>query len=158
MALYKVLCFIKFDLINNGFGIINDDDISLHLVRVINIIQKIILRHMKKNCGRYDTNTSSKSTIEILPICMSPPEISITKTDLDILDVQTTKTVQLPHVVSDDGDCPVAVEEVCDLAGLPDPHATVTNGSVNPLLRRRRFASTWKRIKRSALSLCCCVR
>jgi hypothetical protein len=34
MAIYTVL-FIKFDLINNGFSIIHEDDISIQLVRVI---------------------------------------------------------------------------------------------------------------------------
>jgi hypothetical protein len=48
MALYTVVCFIKFDLINNGFSIIHEDDISIQLVRVIIIIQKMMLLRMKK--------------------------------------------------------------------------------------------------------------
>jgi hypothetical protein len=59
--------------------------------------------------------------------------------------VDTEKCVQLPlvqdAVVSDDVDWPVVIdesgEELRVLAGLLDPHAAVTNTSVNPLPRRQ---------------------
>jgi hypothetical protein len=71
MALYTVLCFIQFYLINNGFGIIHEDDISIRLVRVINIIQKMMLLLMQNNsCSRSDAHTSSEDIIivEVLQI------------------------------------------------------------------------------------------
>jgi hypothetical protein len=59
---------------------------------------------------------------------------------------------------TDDVGCPLSSEDMDDPAVGFDPHAVVANVSVNPLPRRKRFASTWKRIKRSVLRLCCCVR
>jgi hypothetical protein len=120
---------------------------------------------MENNSGRSDahTYTSSENIIaEIFQIGMSQPEEIIETSDIETVELVDTENIQLPldqdAVVSDDVDCPVMIEEVIFLAGLPDPHAAVTNISVNPLPCRRRFASTWKRINHSALCLCCCVR
>jgi hypothetical protein len=108
---------------------------------------------MENNSGRSDarTYTSSENTIvEIFQIGTSQPEEVIETPDIDTVELVDTE-------ISDDTDCPVVIEEVIVLADLPDLHMAVTNISVNLLPRRLRFASTWKRIKRSALRLCCCV-
>jgi hypothetical protein len=103
MALYTVLCFIKFDLINNGFG----------------IIQKMMLLRMDNNRGKSDAHTSSKDNkiVEVLKIGMSQLEDVIIKTPvIETVVFVNKEKVQLPLVqdiaVSDDVDCPVVIEEV----------------------------------------------
>jgi len=102
MALYTVLCFIKFDLINNGFGIIHEDDISIQLVRVIIIIQRMMLLRMQNNsCSRSDAHTSSEDIIivEVLQIGMTQSEAVVIKTpEIDTVELVNKEIVQLPLV------------------------------------------------------------
>uniref|UniRef100_A0A2S2PHY9 Uncharacterized protein n=1 Tax=Schizaphis graminum TaxID=13262 RepID=A0A2S2PHY9_SCHGA len=119
-------------------------------------IREMIIERMRNR----DINTSYESENLVVNILKIGTDEGI------ISDSDSEDDVQLPPpsvTESDDVDCPVVIreldEEVSVLAGLPDPHAAVTDGSVSvdPLPRRRRyFASAWRRIKRSALRLCCC--
>jgi len=195
MALYTAQCYIQIILINNGSDTIDDYDVSMNLLRTINMIQRLLVQRMYNNSITSEAHryTSSRNIIvELLQMGTSELEmldVHITTTDLETADLDldfdfgldfdldldfdfdfdlgSKGDVHLPLVgdvieSDDDVDCPVVVEELGEevrvLAGVPDPHVDVTNVKVDPLPRRRRFASTWKRIKRSALRLCCCVR
>jgi len=87
--------------------------------------------------------SSENIIVEIFQIGISQPEEVIETPDIETVELVDTENIQLPlvqdAVVSDDVDDPVVIEEVSVLAGLPDPHAVVTNISVNPLPRLRRF-------------------
>jgi hypothetical protein len=97
---------------------------------------------MENNSGRSDAHTYTSSEniiVEIFQIGMSQPEEVIETPDIETVELVDTENIQLPlvqdAVVNDDVDCPVVIEEVIFLAGLPDPHAAVTNIIVNPLPR-----------------------
>jgi hypothetical protein len=119
---------------------------------------------MENNNSRSDPHTTYTSSeniiVEIFQIGMSQPEEVIEKPDIKSTELVDEENIQLPLVqdaiVRDDVDWPMVIEKVSVLAGLPDLRTAVTYISVNLLPRTRRFAFTWKRIKHSALSLCCC--
>jgi hypothetical protein len=139
--------------------------ISIHLLRNINMAHRIMLRRVENVTGRSDARTSSVID-EITKVSTSRTEVVVNTLKIETVELVIKEIVQLPLildvVVNHDVDCPVVIqelgEEVGDLVGKPDPHVEVANLSANPMSRRRRFAPTWKRIKRFVLCLCCCVR
>jgi hypothetical protein len=134
MSLYTAVCSTKYDLLQNGFGIIQDGDIPNDLESTVDAIHRMIIG-VEEDDSDLDANTSSINLID------------------KIFQINLSKDVVDGSLLVEKSE-----ENVGDLSVGPDPHAVVTNVSVNPLPRRKRFASTWKRIKRSVLRLCCCVR
>ena len=157
MALFTSAFFIEFDFVNCGFDVIDEEELAIHMIMELDEIQKIIIRRMLNRSDNNNSYESDNLVVNIFKTCTDDEEIISDEDDIELP----------PPDVIDSGaeDCPVVIreldKEVSVLAGLPDPHAAVTDGSVSvdPLPRRRRyFASAWRRIKRSAQRLCCCVR
>jgi hypothetical protein len=98
----------------------------------------MMLLHMQNNSfSRSDAHTSSEDIIivEVLHIGMTQPEAVVIKTPkIDTVELVNKEIAQLPLVqdvvVSDDVECPVVVEELCEEV------------RVLASTRRRRFAST----------------
>jgi hypothetical protein len=68
MALYTSVCFVKFELVNGGCDIVDDNDISIHVIRALNHIQTMIVERMESNSGGDDTYMSDDIIVEILQI------------------------------------------------------------------------------------------
>jgi hypothetical protein len=73
------------------------------------------------SCSRSDAHTSSEDIIivEVLQIGMTQPEAVVIKTpEIDTVELVNKETVQLPLVqdvvVSDDVECSVMIEELCE--------------------------------------------
>jgi len=170
MALDTSVCFVKLELVNDGLEVVDEFDVALHVVRALDAIKTMIVERIERECGGFgDINTYMSDTIvvEILQIGSGGDVVDRPEDLQDTAEVQAEDD-PLPseYIDSDDVDCPVAIrelgEEVSVLAGLPAPHAAATDESVgvDPSPRRKRFfASAWRRIRRTALRLCCsCVR
>uniref|UniRef100_A0A2S2N9U6 Uncharacterized protein n=1 Tax=Schizaphis graminum TaxID=13262 RepID=A0A2S2N9U6_SCHGA len=89
MALSTSAFFIEFDLVNSECGVINEKDLVIHMIMVLDEIQKMISQRMR-NCERADNNNSYVSeniVVNILKI----------GTDEEIIpDLDTEDDVQLP--------------------------------------------------------------